>query len=139
MSISTLASRSLLMLLTSGGLASCSGPSAEARLCQGNIKNSLINPETAEFFEFENIDEAAFRRGVANFVWKEHGVAPNERGRYDNQLDGPINDVVREATSRHAQFRSYRMKAASRVGLTVTSNYVCAIAEGQCACVAADE
>jgi hypothetical protein len=113
--------------------------SSEARLCQADIRTALINPETAQFFEFETINQATFRRGVENLVWKQHNVSRSERGRFGNQLDQPIDEIVRTATERDAQFRSYRVKADSRVGLTVTTNYACAIAEGQCACLVSDE
>ena len=131
----------LVVLTVVGGFAlvACSVASGEERLCQADIRNALINPETAQFFEFENIDEVAFRRGVENLVWKQHNVSQSERGRFGNQLDEPINEIVRTATERNAHLRSYRVKADSRAGLTITTNYVCAIAEGQCVCLEADE
>ena len=118
--------------------ASCSSVSNEELLCRADIKSGLINPETVKFFDFKAIDTSKFRRGVENFVWREHNVLPNERGRFGDQLNAPINEIVQTATDHHASFWTLRVKAESRAGLHITSNYVCAVSEGECACLMSD-
>lgn len=97
----------------------------------------LLNPENAEFFNFKSIDKMKFSEGVANKVWRGHNVSPSERWKFGDQLDGPINDIVKSMDG--AEYYSIRVKAESRIGLKVTSQYVCAFKpQSGCGCLDAD-
>ena len=124
------------LLLALGG---CSAATRDEKLCKANIRESLINPETAQFFEFAPIDVQAFRAGVENWAWKDHDVSKSDRYKFGDQLKEAIDDTVRAATADEAKTYSFRIKAESKIGLTVTSSYVCAAKKDECACLSSEE
>lgn len=81
-------------------LLSCSGCGVAGRkACQASIKSQLMNPETAEFHDFEALP------------------------------DGPA-----KAAAPDFEYRTYRVRAESRLGNRVTSTYVCAVSHESCTC-----
>ncbi len=124
----------VLVLLPMIALGSCASGSPEKALCEAAIKDQLINPETAQFFDFAPATVGDWREGVANYIWKERGISFNERGNYGKQLDEAIASAQNVVMPFKPRFHTMRVKADSKLGLLVTANYVCAAAEGECAC-----
>jgi hypothetical protein len=124
----------ILTLFPFFALGSCGAGSQEKALCEARIKGELINPETAQFFDFTPATERDWREGVANYMWKRKGITFNERGNYGNQMDGAIASAQNVVMEYNPTFHTMRVKADSKVGLLVTANYVCAADKEGCAC-----
>jgi hypothetical protein len=124
----------ILTLFPFFALGSCGAGSQEKALCEARIKGELINPETAQFFDFTPATERDWREGVANYIWKEKGVPFHERGNYGSQLDDGIARSQNVVMEFKPTFHKVRVKADSKLGLLVTANYVCAANKDDCAC-----
>lgn len=126
-------------------LVNCSGPTeAVAKLCQANIKAGLINPETAQFFEFQPISAEQAEESYYQGALKMRGTNSGEVvSKYGAETDAAFRDVAQNViggiAAEGAEFYTYRVKAHSRVGLTVTTNYTCASGPEQCACFDEDD
>lgn len=113
-------------------------------LCKKQIEDSLINPETVEFFDFRSIELSEFRAGFENMGFREHNIAPDDRWEYGDQLKGTIDETMGSLEYVGSKYHAVRIKADSRVGLKVTSNYVCAsgvetgTTEPYCSCIRSD-
>lgn len=118
-------------------LSACSGTSAEERLCRANVSSGLLNPETAEFYEFQRVDRPAFEEFLTEAALKGRGVVGRDRIRYADAIPQFRRVAEETATSMErngATFRRFRVKADDRLGQTVTSIYFCAVSASQCSC-----
>ncbi len=107
-------------------------------MCQAEIKGSLLNPETAQFFEFEPLDRRSLVNGMEEYVWSRTQVPRSERHLYAGQLDAEVSERVTDFVRGDARAYSYRVKAISRVGDTITARFICAI-DTDCSCLATGE
>lgn len=129
----------LAMLLSSG----CSESNKIEQLCQANIEASLINPETAQFFEFSPISERAAVDRFYEGGLKMRGTNSGEVAeRYGAETQKLFRETAEEAIGGMAKegagFFEYRVKAGSRLGLTVTTTYTCGGNTEECACFDAE-
>lgn len=110
-------------------------------VCEAEITKSLLNPETAEFFDWSQSTADEFRTGVMNMAWNERNVLPSERWRYGEFEEAIGEQIDTEVMSnlKDASFSKTRVKADSRMGLKVTSHYVCAKTDEGCLCTSSDE
>lgn len=99
--------------------------SSPQKLCEADISSKLINPETAEYFDFLQVDEAKFREGFENMIWREKNVLPQDRYKYGDLFKGRIDKAMAKVRLTNPEFYSVRVKADSRMGLNITSQYVC--------------
>ena len=123
-----------LIVFPAFAISSCGAGNTAKALCEATIKSELINPETAQFFDFGPASVVDWREGVANYIWKQKGVPFNERGNYGNQMDGAIASAQNVVMEYNPTFHSTRVKADSKLGLLVTATYVCAADKEGCAC-----
>lgn len=110
-------------------LTSCGSKSE--KICLSSIKDNLINPETAEFFEFSDISMEKFGQLTGD--------------RNSSSYEGSAADVVRSETSRilkekmadfpNATFHSVRVKADGKIGNKITQNMLCVSLPEGCQCV----
>lgn len=118
-------------------LSGCDNAPRLEQLCQADIKSRLINPETAEFFEFEPIESSQAERLWFEWSLQGRGVKQSDAWRYGGAVDefkAVAKKIIDEFKAEGAEFRSYRVKADSRVGMTGTSHHVCAASENECGC-----
>jgi len=117
-------------------LTGCSKSSKEETQCRANISKGLLNPETAEFHDFRTTNVAALRSAVEEAFWEERSVAKSDRGNYGTQVTEIVDDLIKNLTSKTDAYYSMRVRAEGRIGNKVTSNYVCVVNAGKCACIA---
>jgi len=93
----------------------------------------LINPETAEFFDFEQISLDDF----ADEIIRAGAVVTN--GRYDR--DGFRNKVREQAKSLAPESRFYklRVRADGKLGNHITSQMLCVGSDIACECSDAEQ
>ncbi len=122
--------------------------------CQASIRSSLINPETAQFFEFESTSP---ERYIMYFEEKasEHAKESMASLNVGSSLTGVYADymaaekeriaasAVREAVSQERQKISenaskiftYRVKAEGKLGNTITTTNFCVVSSNSCECM----
>jgi hypothetical protein len=122
-----------LLLILSG----CNYFGGDKKLCEQTFTEKLINPETAEFMEFNNIskDEASIL--LAGIMIKEAGV-DGEDSSEDFQ-PAIKNLYAYEALENISGFYTMRAKAEGRLGNKITSNELCLVSEGKCECASTDD
>lgn len=139
---------------TSGPPSLMDTRSPEERQCQSSISASLINPETAEFFEFlpagREIYLSQFEqrlRGEVEESVSASGAGSGLYGVYAQGMaaatEGIISKHVREAVDQERdrlnkqslQTFTYRVKADGKLGNTITSTQYCTVNDTSCACV----
>ncbi|MBX7136301.1 MAG: hypothetical protein K1X67_26830 [Fimbriimonadaceae bacterium] len=127
--------RAGLILLAIGAVAisSCSPEARQAASCKRTIKEGLLNPETAQFFEFTKADIESFKKSISDAFWRRNGIDPSESWRYE-AAEADINQKISRIVIPGASYYRYRVKAASRLGLTVTSTYACMTTDEGCLC-----
>jgi hypothetical protein len=114
---------SLALILTTTACAN-----ADERLCQTSLKLSLLNPETAEFFDFKAIDLPLFVQGIGAGAEAKLGRSlPNK-----TEADKTLTEKLKEAPE--AKFYSVRVKADGAMGNKITKMQVCFTNEGECSC-----
>lgn len=154
------ASLGALFIAFSGGLIG-GGPrsispfgSPFEQQCKASITSTLINPETAEFFEFSPSTpssyivefEREFRESLESAV-SEMNLGSGLYGVYAESMasstDLIISRRVSEAVSAertrlsapNIKTFSYRMKADGRLGNTITSTQYCVVDANSCSCI----
>jgi hypothetical protein len=128
--------------------------SPEERQCQASIKASLVNPETAEFFEFQTTSRERYLSKFEENLRAEltesvsvSGAGSGLSGMYAQGMaaatEGIISKHVREAVSSErsrlsgtglAVF-SYRIKANGKLGNVITSTQLCVVGDNRCDCL----
>jgi hypothetical protein len=108
-------------------LPSCSASSADKKVCEAKITENLLNPETAKFFDFSPISKERENALIEEAVWVGYPSIPKtDREQYRSQLQPEINEAIAGFSKMEARPYSVRVKADSKLGLTVTTNYFCA-------------
>lgn len=106
-------------------LPACAGN--EQRLCEAHIKEQLLNPETAEFFDFDKVNDDA--------------LANDYRFKYMKDDIGKENpsDIDGKAKPGTTFFRM-RLRAEGVVGNKITQFPFCAVPPSgeKCTCVLLD-
>jgi hypothetical protein len=123
--------------LTALAVAACNGADSQARLCQASIKETLLNPETAEFYEFTSIDQETAERRFVDGLAKARNVNPQDRHSYPGMFeywDKLASDTMSETAGKGGAFKVLRMKAENQVGQKVTQEFVCAATKDDCGC-----
>lgn len=131
--------RTLLALALA--LSGCGSVSSLEQLCQADIKARLINPETVQFFEFEPIESSEAEKLWVQWSLQGRGVQQSDAWKYGGAIDefqAVAKEIIDEFRAEGAEFRSYRVKADSRVGMIVTSRHVCAATQKECGCFSAE-
>ena len=120
-------------------LSACTREARMASTCQAHIRHNLINPETAQFFDYKPMSTDKYRVALLNSYWREHDVLPADRAQYNQEGAQQASEMADRLAKLKTSFYSYRVKASSRVGNTVTDNYACAILPDDCICIQSDE
>lgn len=98
--------------------------SSEQRLCEAEIKSTLINPETADFYDFHQISDDDLAKSELYSSIK-NVVAPVKEG-----------DRVKPGST----FYEFRMRAEGELGNTITNKVFCVAdpKKTECGCVPLD-
>jgi hypothetical protein len=124
------------ILVIALALCACSATEKIEQTCQASLKDTLVNPETAKFFEFTPIKRAEAERLFYLGALKMRGTNESEvKYRYGTGTDQQFKDIANTAVSSYDAFHTYRVKAESRVGLKVTATYMCLSKEDECSCI----
>jgi hypothetical protein len=120
-------------------LSSCqSQPSlgVAEKACRDTITASLLNPESVEFFEFQESSRDAYRRASVDEQVRE--VASLRPEASEGLIRSVATQVVSESVSGmpKAKFHSLRVKAEGKLGNKVTSVMQCAVEDTSCRCAA---
>ena len=112
-------------------LAGCDLGDSERRMCETAIKQSLLNPETAEFLDFMPIHQD-------NYVQLAAPVELRKNERFTGDL--AVSSVRREIRKiRAKEFYILRVRAERKLGNKVTSRMACAAGDTNCSCVEIEE
>lgn len=117
-------------------LAGCSQGGANQRLCEKSVKESLINPETAEFMEFKTVPLTEASDLLKNYMVKavmekdpriaEYGLGSS----VESDASNSVKTILEGVSSTYVM----RMKAEGKLGNKITSNQLCMISENDCSC-----
>jgi hypothetical protein len=102
------------------------------------VKETLLNPETAEFFEFEQSVEEGFKLGVLTSETKKWEEIAGDW--YSGRDEFVATEAAKAAKERvnslgSAKFYSLRVKAEGKLGNKITSELECAVKDGGCECL----
>ncbi len=120
------AQNTILIALMAVVLASC-GERAEA-ICQASLAKNLLNPETAEFRDFREIDQAQFIAGLTNGLEAKAGRLLPNKPAADQALQQELSKAV------DIKFYGFRLRAEGKLGNKITKQQVCYVNEGECSC-----
>jgi len=115
-----------MSLLVSG----CSG--ADKAMCEASLKESLLNPETAEFYDFTSISKSDAGRMVAGDLASDYdgaaatAVSEETQSQFDRKMDEQFPN---------AKFYRLRVRAEGPLGNTITKNQMCTVIDEGCLCV----
>jgi hypothetical protein len=102
-------------------------------LCRAAIREKLINPETAEFYDFKPGVKTAYGNSVLR----------NSMDEFQRQYPGmdgqaillmALQRVMDYGNKRDITFHSIRVKSAGRLGNKITSEMQCASSLSSCDC-----
>lgn len=102
--------------------------SADERLCKVSLKASLLNPETAQFYDFKTIDIAMFMQGLSDGLEAKHGRSPPNKAQAAKMLTEKFEQAP------DIKLYSVRVKADGVLGNKITKMQVCIVNEGECSC-----
>lgn len=123
-----------LVFLAAVGLQACAPAAPEIDLrarCEVEVRKTLLNPETAEFHDFTEVDAEAFTAAVIPPMDAEHNYPAGKI-----IVDGERNQI-----SSAAHLYRMRVRAAGQLGNRVTKQAFCRQpVEGQdlCFCTVLD-
>lgn len=112
-------------------LAGCSDAHHAQDLCESYVKQQLINPETAQFFEFKEVSEQA---------WLDQSMSHwNYTGAERQQAIRNLEQMWDEGARKGIKAYSLRYKAQGRLGNLITSFSLCTANKDACVCGTDDE
>jgi len=111
-------------------LSSC-GTRADQGLCEANIKDNLLNPETAEILDFKAMSQKEVMDRMVAGV--RSGLSA---GAADHYSDEDLKQKVQQsyAPSPDERYYSARVRAEGKLGNTVTSVQTCVLKDQNCNC-----
>lgn len=107
-------------------LHGCSPTEKMKKSCEASIKGGLINPETAEFFEFDEVSKEAFIRV---------SMANNQSSATPEQLRANLSRYWdEEIIGKGSKAFVFRYKAEGRLGNKITQQALCLADDKACVC-----
>lgn len=107
-------------------LLGCGQTHHAEQLCEGYIKKQLINPETAQFFEFKELSKQAWV-DVSMSHW-------NYTGAEREQAIRNLEQMWDRTASGGTKVYTLRYKAQGRLGNTITNFSMCTAKKDACYC-----
>lgn len=109
----------LATMVMAASVSSC-GPAIDAEvdpraMCEADVKEDLLNPETAEFFDFAPVDAGAFKAAVIPSI---------EADQYYVAGDALVEHEMRMIDMAQRLYRM-RVRAEGKLGNTITSAAYC--------------
>ena len=109
------------------GAAACG---STENMCKSAVTSTLINPETAKFYDFSELSDAAY---VSKFV-----AAARQSNDPSLQMitEGVTEGLVAKSHVEHPGLKYYemRVRAEGRLGNQITSDMFCIATDDQCRC-----
>jgi hypothetical protein len=114
------------MLTLMLALYGCSPTEDMRKSCEASIKGGLLNPETAEFFEFDEVSKEAFIRV---------SMANNQSASTPEQLKTSLARYWDEQiVGKGSKAFVFRYKADGRLGNKITQQALCLADGTSCVC-----
>ena len=108
-------------------LGAC-GSRAES-VCKASIKDTLLNPETAQFLDFESISKGTAKYAMSKSLASEHELPS---GMTSSIVEGALDKG--EKSAGNLEYYRVRVRAEGKLGNTVTQQNICILASDGCAC-----
>lgn len=109
----------LLVMVIVGG---CSKADELRATCEANVRQTLINPETAEFYDFRPLTDSDFQRSVASSFGSEYEKA----GDMAEDITGStLANIRKTAELVGADLHIVRTRAEGRLGNRITNDFIC--------------
>ena len=138
------------LVLAISATAACTRSADESDLrqkyCQADIASKLLNPETAEFHDFGFIPKATAAQQILEWSIaadqekrESEGLVLPQKPEHNSEVAYFINQQLDSDEKSGAKFAALRVRADSRLGNKVTSEYVCRVWNDHCLCESSDQ
>ena len=109
-------------------LAGCGA--SDRNICEASAGREVLNPETAQFFDFEELTQAQYVEGVATEGEAAVGrdLTPSQRG----ELEDGFRQLFAE---QDLALSRVRVRSEGREGNVVTTNIYCMSSNDGCSCL----
>ncbi len=109
-------------------------------VCEASIRGLLLNPETAEFFDVEELNLSAFRdRLLTNHLRRVGGSAFTSPSSYNWAPDAYMTQARIDPQAPGQIYSVHRIKVDGRDGSRITTHFACADLKGSCHCLMLDD
>lgn len=115
-------------------LSSCSNISPDEKLCRANISSGLMNPETAEFYDFAKLSEPTAIEVFHEFRSNAYKTKFTNLQFNDAVMRQVSANQVTYWNKEGGYWASVRVRAEGRLGNRITDNYLCMGNHETCQC-----
>lgn len=116
-------------------ISGCNGGSE--KVCKKAISDSLLNPESAKFFDYKVLSDAEFRERASAWALesaKSHNMSQVETAEIWQARKGVYEELLAESKAEGKDRATVRYQAQGKLGNTITEVALCIGNDESCYC-----